>query len=167
MPHRFTVQELRAAFCAGLAEWLFAFLPLVIVCIVMVNKKDWGSFWGSSEWSFGACILSGQAVVRFVYGVAHAKRVSLQKVMLGVSLLVVVVLGPVLVVLVLVLLDTHKDEHHTLSAALAIAQNVGFWISSVVYLAITAAAHLVAESHSSGGHDHSGHGHLIRNIGHP
>jgi hypothetical protein len=127
-----------------LAEWLFAFLPLVTVGIVLahVSEGSWSDVWESPEWSFGACVLAGQGVVRFVWGVAHARRVSLERALLGISLLVVGMVGPTQAILVLCLIDYHASRH--LTAALTCLQIIAFVVASVAYLLIAAAAHLVA-----------------------
>jgi hypothetical protein len=138
-PARFSSKEVVTALSGSLAEWIFAMLPLVVITIVATLGKL-GSILESAEWAFGAAILSAQTLYRFVGGVARARRISLQRMLLGVALLLVGVVGPAHVVLVLVVTAEMRDKK--VPHSLAVAQAVFFWVASALFVLLAAAAHL-------------------------
>jgi hypothetical protein len=125
---------------ASTAEWLFAMLPLVVVSIVMAHLGKVNNLIESQEWAFGAAILSAQALVRFVGGVARARKISLERVLLGIALILVGVVGPANVVLVLVLVGELRD--HQVSRGLGLAQVFLFGAASILFVMLAAAGHL-------------------------
>lgn len=57
----------RSRIFAGLAaEVSFAILPLLVVLMVLTYLQHASTFFASPEWSFGASILFGQTLVKFV-----------------------------------------------------------------------------------------------------
>lgn len=115
---------------AGLsAEVCFAFLPLVVLVVVKTSHS--GAFLSSPEWAFGASILFGQALVKFVSGVVRRGRAAKGTVALAVSLLLVIGLAPSLIVLTLNLMS---DAHEEPSALLIAAQLTLFAVSTLSYL---------------------------------
>lgn len=136
----FSRREVATAFAGSLAEWIFAMLPLVVVSIVMANLGKLSEIYTSPEWAFGAAILSAQALYRFVGGVARARKISLERMLLGVALLLVAVVGPANMILVLVVMSEMKD--HAVPHGLAVAQSVFFWVTSILFVLLATAAHL-------------------------
>lgn len=89
---------------AGLAaEVAFAMLPLIVVAIVVLNADHSAGLFASPEWTFGAAILFGQTLVKFVSGLAQGGDASKGPVALAVSLLMVFGLAPSLLVLLITL----------------------------------------------------------------
>jgi hypothetical protein len=128
------------AITVSTAEWLFAMSPLVVVSIVMAHLGKFDRLPESAEWAFGAATLSAQALVRFVGGVARARKTSLERVLLGVALILVGVVGPANVILGLVLTGELQDGH--VSDGLGFAQIVLFIVASVLFVILAAASHL-------------------------
>lgn len=97
---------------AGLgAEVLFAVLPLLVVLMVLVHAEHSTNMFASPEWSFGAAILFGQALMKFVSGLARGGDAEKGPVRLIVALLVVFGLVPSLLVLNMTLqaVETHAN----------------------------------------------------------
>jgi len=94
----------RGRILSGLsAEVMFAVLPLVAVMMVVLHTRHAHRIFMSPEWAFGAAILFGQAIVKFVAGVARAGAAAPGPVTLLVTLVVVLGLAPSLLVLTLTL----------------------------------------------------------------
>jgi len=137
---RHSTGEVFSAIAVSTAEWLFAMLPLVVVGIVMAHLGKFTHFTESAEWAFGAAVLSAQSLVRFVGGVARAKGMSLERVLLGLAVLLVVVLGPTNVILGLVV--RAELEHPGKDHGLALTQVLLFCIASLLFISLAAASHL-------------------------
>ena len=65
----------------------------------------------SAEWSFGAAILFGQSLVRFVSGLVRGGTAATGSVALVLALLIVFALAPSLLVLYMTLQTTEKTEN--------------------------------------------------------
>jgi len=126
----------RGPILAGLAaEVSFAVLPLIVVLMVCVHQEKTSNFLASPEWSFGASILFGQTLVRFVSGLTRSAHAATGPVALAVALLVVFAIVPSLIVLTLTLLS---DEACHVAAWLRVSQVVLFAGSAVIYLLLGA-----------------------------
>ena len=91
------------------AEYLFVFLPLVILAIIHIYFKDSLKIFQNNEWSFGAIILFGQSIVKFSCGVTQVnKTIRWQVVSLILSLLIVFGIVPATVLMIL--LTIHPDS---------------------------------------------------------
>jgi hypothetical protein len=145
MADKFGSEEVITAIAGALAEWMFAILPLVVVAIVMLHIGSLPSTLQSPEWSFGASVLAGQALVRFVAGVARARKLSLERVLFGFSAVLVVLVGPANVILALVLLAEAQSGEHQVHGLLAVIQTILFCLSSLVYILVAAVSHLWAK----------------------
>jgi hypothetical protein len=128
------------AVAGSAAEWIFAMLPLVVIAIVMASVGKLNAIVESREWGLGAAILSAQALYRFVGGVARAKKISLDRMLLGVALLLVGIVGPTNVILVLVVVAEMRDK--AVPEGLAVAQTVLFWLASLLFIFLAAAGNL-------------------------
>src|SRR4051812_6810572 len=95
--------NMAAAVAHGLTEWLFAMSPLIVVAIVMGDSCEFSRLFASPEWSFGASVLGGQALVRFAVGLSRSRRSSADRVLLAASALLVLYVVPANVVLALVI----------------------------------------------------------------
>lgn len=97
---------------AGLAaEVAFAVLPLLVVLMVLAYANHSTRLFMSPEWSFGAAILFGQSLVKFVSGLARGGRAATGPVALVLALLIVFGLVPSLLVLYMTLHTTEMNEH--------------------------------------------------------
>src|SRR3712207_7620614 len=56
------------------AEVMFAVLPLLVVAMVLLHKEHSTALLASPEWSFGAAILFGQSVVKFMTSLARGGK---------------------------------------------------------------------------------------------
>jgi hypothetical protein len=136
-------REVWTGIAGAFAEWLFALLPLVVVAvIVMLYLGELPSWLESPEWAFGASILAGQALVRFVAGAARAGNLSSERVALYASALSVILVVPANVVLALVILSEEVGDGHA-SSPLVIAQVVLFCLASVMFVFLGTLAHLL------------------------
>jgi hypothetical protein len=133
-------RETTTAIAGGIAEWIFAMLPLVVVGIVTIYLGQIELALDSPEWAFGAAILSAQALYRFVGGAIRARSISLERLLFGVAILLVGVVGPANVILVLVVIADIRDR--TLSAGLCAAQLVWFGLASVVFVLLATISHI-------------------------
>lgn len=94
----------RSRIFAGLAaEIVFTILPLLVVLMVLLHAHRATHFFGAPEWAFGAAILFGQTLVKFVSGLARGGSAATGPVALLVALLVVFGLVPSLFVLYITL----------------------------------------------------------------
>jgi hypothetical protein len=131
-------EDIKDAFIAVSTEALFAVLPLFVVAIVLRHKGVWYLL-GSSEWSFGACILAGQTLVRFGAGMARANR-GTERVAFAIALLFVFTVAPCLVVLSEVVRSAHHVGH-----TLAIIQVSLFAVSLIMFFVFGMLGHLARE----------------------
>lgn len=123
----------RRAFAGLFAEVSFAGLPLLVVLMVLLRYCRGGDVIASPEWSFGAAILFGQAVVKFSTGVAHGGHAAHGPVALAVTLIIVLGLAPSLLVLTLILMDTEAVPERHPATWLGVMQVVLFTASAVTY----------------------------------
>lgn len=135
-------REIWTAMAGALAEWLFAVLPLLVVAIVLLSLGKADAMFKSPEWAFGASVLAGQALVRFVAGVARARKLSLQRVLFGVSALLVAAVVPANVILALVMMGHEQHEGNGVSLLLSTAQASLFLVASVVFTLVASISHL-------------------------
>ena len=122
----------RGRVISGLAaEVAFAVLPLLVVLLVVVVHLNRPSshFFSSPEWSFGAAILFGQSLVKFVSGIARGGSAAVGPVALAIALILVFGLVPSLVVLDMTL-QSEGDAGFWLQAS----QVVLFCIATGVYM---------------------------------
>ncbi len=90
----------RGRIFAGLAaEVSFAALPLLVVVMVFIHVEHGSHMFASPEWTFGAAILFGQTLVKFVSNLARGGAAARGPVALIVALIVVFGLVPSLFVL--------------------------------------------------------------------
>jgi hypothetical protein len=132
--------EIGTAIAGALAEWCFAMLPLLVVTIVMTHLGRSTVVLESPEWAFGASILAGQALMRFVVGVVRARKLSIERVMLGISSILVFVVVPANIILALVIMAEVDQKH--ISSLLATAQAGLFVLSSALFILVASFAQL-------------------------
>ena len=85
------------------AEVVFAFLPLLVVLMVVFHAQHSSRLFASPEWSFGSAILFGQALAKFISGLAEGGHAATGPVTLMVALVLVFGLAPSLFVLYMTL----------------------------------------------------------------
>jgi hypothetical protein len=128
---------------AGLfAEVSFAALPLLIVLMVLLNYRHGDHIIWSPEWSFGAAILFGQALVKFMTGMAHGGHAAHGPVALAITLIIVLGLAPSLLVLTRVLMDLEADPRRVPAGWLSMLQVVLFLSGAATYLVFGAIGEL-------------------------
>jgi len=128
---------------AGLfAEVTFTALPLLIVFMVLLRYEHGDQIARSPEWSFGAAILFGQALVRFMTGVAHGGRAAHGPVALAVALIIVFGLAPSLLALTLILMDSEATPPQEPAAWLSVLQVVLFMVGAATYFVFGAIGEL-------------------------
>lgn len=148
---RISQKELITAVAGALAEWLFAMLPIVVVMFVMAYLEKLADMANSTEWAFGASVLAGQSISRFVTGVMQAGKLSMDRVSLGISVLCVGIIVPANIILVLVIVHSETNDHR-LTELLAVVQVVLFCLASVVFVLVGTFAHLwIRRSQSNSG----------------
>lgn len=114
------------------AEVAFAVLPLVVILMIAVHTNHVRGWFSSAEWAFAAAILFGQALVKFVVGLATGGRASAGPVALAVALIVVFGIVPSLTLLTLVLLAAPGGGQ--IAAWLQFAQVAAFVIAVCSYV---------------------------------
>jgi|KBSSwiStaDraftv2_1062776.scaffolds.fasta_scaffold198976_2 hypothetical protein len=124
----------RRVFAGLFAEVSFTTLPLLIVLIVLLNYEHGEHIVQSPEWSFGAAILFGQALVKFMTGMAHGGRAAHGPVSLAITLIIVFGLAPSLLVLTLVLIDMEAIPRREPAEWLSVLQVVLFLLGAATYL---------------------------------
>jgi choline-glycine betaine transporter len=94
----------RSRILSGLsAEVVFAALPLFVVLIVLAHADHSRRLFMSPEWSFGAAILFGQSLTKFVSGLTRGGKAARGPVTLVLALVIVFGLVPSLLVLYITL----------------------------------------------------------------
>lgn len=93
------MSERNRIFAALAAEVSFAVLPLLVVVMVFIHVGHGHHMFASPEWSFGAAILFGQTLVKFVSNLAKGGAAAKGPVALIVALIVVFGLVPSLFIL--------------------------------------------------------------------
>ena len=127
------------------AEVLFSGLPLVVVAMVLYQARHAVNFWASPEWSFGAAILFGQTVVRFVNGLIGAGvRATTGPVALALAMVVVLGLVPSLLVLTMTLQAIEGGR--TVADWLQCLQVMFFILSALTYLLLGTVGELMGSS---------------------
>ncbi|MEA2337747.1 MAG: hypothetical protein QOE82_1754 [Thermoanaerobaculia bacterium] len=120
------------------SELLFIALPLVVISIVEFHHNGgWTALFNSSEWSFAAAVLFGQAVVKMI-SVAAGGAIKERATFFG-ALTMVFGLVPSLVVLALILIDK------TPTTGLRFAQIALFLLGVLVYTWFAAGSHLLPQ----------------------
>ncbi len=119
------------------AEFLFVLLPLIVLTFVHLSwgEKTVHSVLESAEWSFGASVLFGQAIVKLVSGATRQGSDNWGTIVLIVSLVLVLGLVPSLVILAMILL------HEPPSITLVVEQLVFFVAGSVAFFLLGAIGH--------------------------
>jgi hypothetical protein len=123
----------RRVFAGLVAEITFATLPLLVVFIVLLRYDRGGHIASSPEWAFGAAILFGQALVKFMTGLAHGGKAAYGPMSLAAALIIVLGLAPSLLVLTLVLLDLEAAPGQEPARPLPAAQVALFLLSAATY----------------------------------
>ncbi|MCR4536599.1 hypothetical protein [Shewanella xiamenensis] len=127
-----------------LSEYLFIFIPFLVIGIVKIYKSDFSTFFQAADWSFAASILFGQVIVKLVSGSVIHKKSKWQRVVVLLSFILVLGLVPSLIVLALILIDGGT------SSFLIIMQLVLFTLASSVFFFVGSAAHTMIDEGSQG-----------------
>lgn len=93
-----------------LSEYLFVFLPFIVIAIVKIYNSKIDEFLHAPDWSFASSILFGQLLVKFVAGSVIREGVQWQRIVLIISMIFVLGLVPSLIVLVLMLIDNGQSQ---------------------------------------------------------
>jgi len=122
------------------SEYLFVFLPFVVIAIVKIYSSALDDFLKAPDWSFASSILFGQLLVKLVSGSIINKRSQWQRVSLIVSVIFVLGLVPCLITLALMLIDNGQSQF------LVNMQVVLFFIATVSFFWIGSAAQVMMEN---------------------
>jgi hypothetical protein len=141
---RLPSRKVFTAVAGAIAEWLFAIVPLIVLSIVLSHLQHGGDVLESAEWSFGASVLAGQGVVRFVSGLVKGQDLSVDRVLLGVSAALVFVVVPANIVLALVLMNKEEDPTKHLSSLMVTGQVSLFVVASLLFIVAASFGHLWA-----------------------
>jgi hypothetical protein len=127
------------------AEVLFSALPLVVMIMVLHQAHHDEVLWASPEWSFGAAILFGQIVIRFVNALIGAGiRALTGPVALTLAMVVVIGLAPSLTVLTMTLQAVEASV--PVDLWLQLVQVCLFLLSAVTYLLLGTVGEVLAKS---------------------
>jgi hypothetical protein len=113
-----------------LAEVLFAVLPLVVVFMVLMHVEHSKMIFSSPEWSFGASILFGQSLIKFISGIARGGSAN-GPVALACMLIIVFGLVPSLIILIMTLLA--QEAKQEAACWLQYAQVAIFALGAIAY----------------------------------
>ena len=116
---------------ALIAEFLFVLLPLLVVAIVRLTEAVPGKILTAPEWAFGAAVLFGLTVVKFVMGFA-AREHSFHWQMTGLFTAALLVFGLVPSLIVLSTLLRQPDA----SCWLGITQVLLFVLGGVCFMTL-------------------------------
>lgn len=123
---------------AVLPDALFVLVPLLVLAIVFVaTGRGFKAIFASPEWSFGAAVLFGQALVKLVSAISVRGGVR-HNVTFLVALLIVFGVVPSMVVLSLVLLAEPP------SLGLVWAQTIMFFVALAVFIILGTVAEDIA-----------------------
>lgn len=124
--------ERNRIFAALTAEVSFAVLPLVVVLLVFVHIGSTQKMFASPEWTFGAAILFGQSLMKFISSLAKGGAAATGPVALIVALIVVFGLVPSLFVLNWAVHG--HEQHQEMPGFLQAVQIVLFAAGTVTYM---------------------------------
>ena len=122
-----------------LSEYLFIFLPFIVIGIIKIYTADLDSFLRAADWSFASSILFGQVLVKLVSGAVIHDKAQWQRVVLVVTLVLVLGLVPCLIILALILIDNGT------STFLVHMQTTIFFIATVTFFWLGSASHVMIE----------------------
>jgi hypothetical protein len=122
-----------------LSEYLFVFLPFIVIAIVKIYSSQLDEFLKAPDWSFASSILFGQLLVKFVAGSIIREKVQWQRITLIISMIFVLGLVPSLVVLALMLIDNGQSQF------LVVMQLTFFIIATVAYFLLGSTAQSMME----------------------
>lgn len=109
-----------------IAEFLFIFLPIIVVFIIRISNEQYSAIFYNSEWAFAAVILYGQAIIKLSSGAAAGKMVW-QRLSLIISILLVFGLIPTIVILYINFTTTQP------SLGMHIFQIIELMLASIVF----------------------------------
>lgn len=131
----------RTLIVSGLAaELTFAILPLLVVLMVVIHQKHSVHLFASPEWSFGAAILFGQSLVKFISGIVRGGGGAIGPIALVLAIVVVFGLVPSLFVLTLTL--QAWESNHDPTRGLQTLQVILFSGAAVMYILLGMIAEL-------------------------
>lgn len=128
------MSERNRIFAGLLAEVSFSMLPLIFVSVILANGEHPETIVASPEWTFGAAILFGQTVVKFISGLARYGAAAIGPVAFTIALLIVLGLAPSLLVLTLAI--QAMEARKALSGWLCAAQVILFLASGALYVVL-------------------------------
>ncbi len=119
-----------------IGELLLTILPLLVIAIVeIISEKRWFEILQSPEWSFGAAVLFGQTIFKFVAGIVKGHATGWETIALIVVTLIVIGLVPSLTILALRLTISQPTN------LLITFQTVLFLLSAISFVSLGSIAH--------------------------
>jgi hypothetical protein len=120
--------------CGLAAEVIFAILPLTVVLMVLLDIKESARWYASPEWSFGASILFGQALVKLLVGLVRGGRAHPGPVALVIALCILIGLTPSFFLLHITLRAESSCPYQGPGAWVEVAQILWFVVGAAVYI---------------------------------
>ena len=131
--------ERKGILAGAAAEVWFAVLPLLVVAMVLLHKDHSTALLASPEWSFGASILFGQSIVKFMTGLVRGRATRAEVANGPVAFVVasVIVFGLVPSLLALNMTLQAAEDKHDPASWLKIFQIILFFASALTYMLLS------------------------------
>jgi len=144
--------ERKGILAGAAAEVMFAVLPLLVVAMVLLHKEHSTALLASPEWSFGAAILFGQSVVKFMTSLARGgkahNRVANGPVAFVAAGVIVFGLVPSLMALNMTL--QASEEKVDPARWVKIFQITDFWVAALTYLLLSVLGETLSRDQGAG-----------------
>ena len=118
------------------AEITLATLPLLVTSFVLIHLTHFDGLLASPEWSFGAAILFGQTLAKFVSGLVSGGKAAPGPVSLILAAMIVFGIAPSLLILVVTLQAT--EQHLPIDMWLKVGQVLLFIAAAALYMLLGA-----------------------------
>jgi hypothetical protein len=137
-------RQMKTAMALTAGEFLFVVVPLVILAVVYSTGRvtRMPKVMESTEWSFAAVVLGGQAVVKLFVGGATNRSVSTPRVALFAIAVLIVVVLPATIILVQVL---REEETPPIPMHLLRFQFVWFVLAAMAFFVCGTVGELLRE----------------------
>jgi len=109
-------------------ELIFVLLPIVVLTIALTINSKFKEIGSSSEWSFAACVLFGQSIVKLGFGCVAAHK-SVNGVLMTLIIAVLIVFGAIPSAVILAAMLNTENQGQTLF----IIQGIWFFASVICY----------------------------------
>ena len=125
------------------SEYLFIFLPLIIIAIVRSYNENLYALLEAPDLSFAASILWGQTLVRLVSGSVSTEQAQWQQLSFLISIIIVLGIAPSLTILILVLVSSSATTF------LVSIQLIWFFLGTIAFFFFGIAGQAMLQESSS------------------